>query len=84
MAKCSSVGFLRTAKNKINWEMKSLSELKPLYDKVMGFLRGQEYGEYLAMKEIFGETTAIRVGMKGEMKLPSFVTSEQKRAVLQN
>jgi hypothetical protein len=84
VAKCSSSGFLRTAKLKVNWEMKSLSELKPLYDKVMGFLLNSEYGEYLAMKEIFGEAMAIRVAMKGDMKLPAFVTSEQKRTVIQN
>jgi hypothetical protein len=72
---------LRAAKYKRNFEMKSLAELKPLYDKVMEFLTKTEHGEYLAMRELFGEEVAIRVAMKGEMKVPVFVTNQQKAAV---
>ena len=81
VAKALSPSVLKVAKLKINWEMKSLAELKPLYDKIMGFLKKTEHGEYLAMKELFGEEVAIRVAMKGEMKVPAFVTNHQKSAV---
>jgi hypothetical protein len=76
-----SPGVLKAAKYKINWEMKTLQQLKPLYDKVMVFLQKTEHGEYLAFRELFGEEVAIRVAMKGEMKLPAFVTNAQKSAL---
>ena len=41
-----------------------------------------EHGEYLAMKELFGGTVALRVAMKGDMKVPGFVTTQQKRDVV--
>ena len=83
VAKCLSSTVMQVSKYKSNWEMKSLAELKPLYDKVMGFLRHQhtEHGEYLAMKELFGNEVALRVAMKGDMKVPGFVTTQQKRDV---
>ena len=66
--------------------MRSLADLKPLYDKVMSLLRHEqtEHGEYLAMKELFGEEVALRAAMKGDMKVPGFVTNQQKRNVGQS
>lgn len=81
LAMCTSSGFVRRAKYGLNWRMKSLAELKPLYEKVMRFLLQTEYGEYLAMKEIFGEDVAIRVAMNGEMKVPAFITRERQQAI---
>jgi len=77
LAICSSNGFVRRAKFGSNWRMKSLAELKPLYEKVMEYLLRTEYGEFLVMKEIFGEDVAIRVAMNGEMKVPAFITRER-------
>ena len=81
LAKCSSTGFLTRARYGKNWQMKSLAELKPLYEKILQLLLEKEFGEFLAMKELFGEDVAIRVAMKGEMKVPPFVTRERQRAV---
>ena len=81
LAKCSSTGFLTRAKYGKNWGMKSLAELKPLYDKILEFLMHTEFGEFLAMKEFFGEDVAIRVALKGEMKVPGFVTRAKRKAV---
>lgn len=78
VAKALEPSVLRLAKYKINWDMKSLADLEPLYQKVMGFLKKTEYGEYLAMKTLFGEQVATRVAMRGQMKVPPFVTSQQK------
>ena len=83
VARALAPTVLRVAKHKSNWEMKTLAELKPLYDKVMCFLKTTKHGEYLAMRELFGEVVALRVAMRGEMKVPSFVTSEQKREILE-
>lgn len=47
------------------------SVLKPLYDKVMGFLvERPPFGEYFAMQEIFGQDVANRVAMGGEIMPP--------------
>jgi hypothetical protein len=81
VAKALAPTVLRVAKYRINWEMKSLAELRPLYDRVIGFLTGNDHGEYLAMKEIFGEEVAIRTAVRGEMKLPAFISNEQRRAI---
>jgi len=81
LATCSSSGFVRRAKYGMNWQMKSLAELKPLYEKVLQYLLRTEYGEFLAMKEIFGEDIAIRVAMNGEMKVPGFITRERQHAI---
>jgi hypothetical protein len=81
LAICTTSGFLRRAKYDVNWRMKSLVELKPLYEKVSQYLSGTEYGEFLAMKEIFGEDVAIRVAMNGEMKVPAFITRERQHAI---
>ena len=81
VAKALAPSVLSTSKNKINWEIKKKSQLKPLYEKVLRFLKGTDHGEYLAMKEIFGEEVSIRTALKGEMKVPGFVTNEQKAAV---
>jgi hypothetical protein len=74
---------LTTAKHKINWEMRTLAELKPLYEKVMGFLKTTKHGEFLAMRELFGEVAAVRVAMKGDMKVPGYITSAQKKAIIE-
>jgi hypothetical protein len=58
--------------------MKKIEDLKLLYDKVMVFLTNTEYGEYLAMKELFGELVATRVAMRGEMRVPPFINNQQK------
>jgi hypothetical protein len=81
LAMCTSSGFVRRAKYGVNWRMKSLAELKPLYEKVLQYLLGTEYGEFLAMKEIFGEDVAIRVAMNGEMKVPAFITRERQHGI---
>ena len=81
LGKCLRHGLLRTPSYGSNWEMKSLDELKPIYQKVMGHLKTGKHGEYLAFREVFGEEVAIRVGLDGEMELPAFVTAEQKKAV---
>ena len=79
---CLTPGCVKRAKYGVNWRMKSLAELKPLYEKVKKYLLGTEYGEFLAMKEIFGEDVAIRVAMNGEMKVPGFITRERQVAVV--
>jgi hypothetical protein len=42
-----------------NWAMKSLTDLIPLYNKVMHLLTKEDHGEYLAMRELFEEEVAI-------------------------
>lgn len=81
LAKCLKDGLLRTPNYGSNWEMKSLDELRPLYDKVMVLLKSGKHGEYLAVKEVVGEQIAIRAAMNGEMEMPLFVTAEQKKEV---
>jgi hypothetical protein len=73
-------GIIGPAKYKNNWQMKTRADLWPLYTKIMGYLKKTEFGEYLAMKEIFGEKVVIRAGLRGELQLPGFVTHEQRRA----
>jgi hypothetical protein len=81
LAKCLKNGLLRTPNYGSNWEMKTLEELHPIYDKVMGLLKGAKHGEYLAFKEVFGEQVAIQVALNGDMDVPAFVTPEQKSEV---
>jgi hypothetical protein len=81
LGKCLRPGLLRTPNYGSNWEMKTLEELRPLYNKVIGLLKTAKYGEYLACKEVFGEGGAIRVAMNGGMDMPPFVTTEQRKSV---
>jgi hypothetical protein len=78
VAKCSSAGFLRTTKYGNNWQMKSLAELKPMYETIMEFLKNTEYGEFLALKELFGEDVAIWVAMNGGIKVPAFISKKRQ------
>ncbi|KAM6489211.1 hypothetical protein JOM56_015381 [Amanita muscaria] len=79
LATCERGCLAGPAKYKNNWQMKTLAELRPLYTKVMDFLKKTEGGEYYAMREIFGEAIAIQVGMKKQYKLPGFVSNDQKK-----
>jgi hypothetical protein len=81
LAKCLKTGLLRTPNYGSNWEMKTLDELRPLYQKVLGLLKTAKFGEYLAFQAVFGDEVAIRVALNGEMDLPPFVTAEQKKEV---
>ena len=80
LATCE-VGIMGPAKYKKNWEMKSIAEIKPLYERIMEYLKKRDFGEYLAMRELFGEEVAIRAGLRGQVKLPGFVSNEQRKAV---
>lgn len=84
LAKCLKPGLIRTPNYGSNWEMKTLDELRPLYNKVIGFLKTTKHGEYLAFKEVFGEEAAIRVAMNGDMEVPAFVTAEQKNNIVRS
>jgi hypothetical protein len=33
------------------------------------------------MREVFGEVVAIRAGLKGQLKIPGFISNEKRRAV---
>jgi hypothetical protein len=81
LAKCLKPGLLRTPSYGSNWEMKTLEELRPLYQRVLTLLKTAKHGEYLAFAEVFGEEVAIRVALNGEMDMPPFVTAEQKKEV---
>jgi len=71
LAKAKTTGVINLAKYKSNWEMLSDKEMKPLYDKVMGFLVNQRpYGEFFAIREIFGEEMAKMVAKRGEVIAP--------------
>lgn len=46
-------------------------EAKPLYDKVMGYLLNQRpYGEFFAIREIFGNDIAKSVAKRGDIIPP--------------
>lgn len=63
-------GVIRTSKYKINWEFVNKSELKGLYTRVMGYLTEGKFGEYFAVKEIFGKEVADRLAKDGDVVSP--------------
>ena len=64
-------GVMQVAKYKVNWEFKGESELKGLYDRLIGYLGVHKYGEYFAMKEVFGKEVARRLVKKGDIIGPA-------------
>ncbi|KIL64797.1 hypothetical protein M378DRAFT_178583 [Amanita muscaria Koide BX008] len=79
----TSDSCLQSAKFRKNWDIKTMAELKPLYEKVIGYLTSptEQFGEYLAMSTVFGEKVAIRAAMRGEMKMPDFITHKEIKVV---
>ncbi|KIL55667.1 hypothetical protein M378DRAFT_17747 [Amanita muscaria Koide BX008] len=82
IAKCINKACMGSAKYKRNFEMKTMGELKPLYDQIMGYLKSGEHGVFLALKALFGEMVAIRIAMQGEINMPDFVANKAIQAVV--
>jgi hypothetical protein len=44
-----------------------MRELKGLYERVMGYLREERYGEYCAVRVLFGKDVADRLAKAGDV-----------------
>jgi hypothetical protein len=57
-------------------------EMKPLYDKVMAFLLNQRpYGEFFAIRELFGEDMAKMVAKRGDIIPPPGGLVDRRAAI---
>ena len=82
LAQGMTAGVINLAKFKSNWDMLPDRVIKPLYDKVMGHLTERRpYGEYLAMREIFGDQVAMEVARRGEIMAPPGATGGSVQTV---
>jgi hypothetical protein len=71
LARATTTGVLKLGRLTLNFHMLTDREVKPLYDKVMGFLlTHRPYGEYLAIREIFGQDIATFVAKRGDVIPP--------------
>jgi hypothetical protein len=50
-----------------------MRELKSLYERVMGYLQEKQYGEYFAIREIFGKDVADRLAKAGDVVGPAVI-----------
>jgi hypothetical protein len=67
----NTTSVLKTTKFGNNYEIFSKHELKALYDCVMNYLCDPDYGVYLAICEIFGQTMADTIVQEGHSKKPA-------------
>jgi hypothetical protein len=67
----NTTGVLKTAKFRDNYQIVPEVQLKALYDRVMNYLRDPDYGVYLAIREIFGQTMADTIVQEGHSKKPA-------------
>jgi hypothetical protein len=82
LAQGTTAGVMNLAKYKSNWDMLPDKAVKSLYDRVMGHLtQRRPYGEYFAMREIFGDQVAMEVVRHGEIMAPPGATGGNVKAV---
>jgi hypothetical protein len=60
-------GVIRGSKYKVNWDFLTMRELKELYERVMGYLTEEHYGEYCAVRALFGKDVADRLAKAGDV-----------------
>lgn len=68
LAKAKSSGVLNTPRYGSNWEMLSLDQIRPKYDRVMGYLTNGPHGEYYAVEYLFGQGMADLLVKRKDIK----------------
>jgi hypothetical protein len=63
-------GVLQTSRFRTNWQFKSHQELKSMYEKFMGWLTREEFGEYMVFHSLFGEKIARRLAQEQHFNVP--------------
>jgi hypothetical protein len=72
LAFAETPGVRKNAKYKVNWYFKRESDLKSIYMELMDWLTGtnHKFGEYLAIRSLFGEKVARRLSKENQYKAP--------------
>lgn len=70
LANVRTVGFLKNAKYRTNWELKRMDEIKRWYGTIMGHIRTSKYGVYFALQELFGVDAANEVAANSNVIKP--------------
>jgi hypothetical protein len=71
LAEALTGGFISVAKLNVNWRMKTNTELKSLYDKVIKHLT-KEHGVFFVLEEVFGEEAPRLAITQGHCRAPVY------------
>jgi hypothetical protein len=73
LAEVCHPGVVQLSKYGSNWKFVSNEKLKQMYVHIQEMLVNNEYGEYFAMQEVFGEEVVKEMAQQGQVISPKKV-----------
>lgn len=70
LAEAYHPGVMRLSKYGTNWKFLGNDKLKQLYGRMREMLLHNEYGEYFAVQQLFGQDIAKEMAKKGQVISP--------------